>query len=97
MRSLMQRTEPRDLYDLWFLFEVEGLNVEDFVYDFQEKARQKEYDPTKLVSTVNSKEDTFDRNWNLHLSNQITDISEFKDVWRELGKHWKRFSKFYLA
>ena len=97
MRSLMQRTEPRDLYDLWYLFEEEGLNVEDFVYDFQEKARHKGYDPTKLVSIVNSKEDTFARNWNLHLANQITDIPEFKDVWRELGKHWKRFSKFYLT
>lgn len=97
MRSLMQRTEPRDLYDLWYLFEGEGLDIEDFVYDFQEKARHKGYDPTKLVTTVNSKEDTFARNWDLHLANQITDLHEFKEVWRELGKHWKRFSRFYLT
>lgn len=40
MRSLMQRTEPRDLYDLWYLFEVEELNIEDFIYDFQEKVEK---------------------------------------------------------
>jgi len=97
MRSLMQRTEPRDLYDIWCLFEVEELNIEDFIYDFQEKARRKGYDPAALVSAVNSKEHTFARNWDLHLANQITDLPDFKDVWRELGKHWKRFSKFNLT
>lgn len=38
MRSLMQRTEPRDLYDIWYLFEVEKLDIKDFVFAFQEKA-----------------------------------------------------------
>lgn len=94
LRSLMQRTEPRDLYDLWYLFEIKELDIEDFTYGFLEKARHKGYDPTQLVSTLNKKEKTFAQNWNLHLANQIIDLPGFEDVWRELNKHWKRFEKF---
>ena len=94
MRSLMQRTEPRDLYDTWYMFEVEGLDIEDYIYAFQDKAKHKGYDPDQLVSTVTDKERTFQRIWDQHLSVQIHNLPDFENVWRDLRKHWRKFSRF---
>jgi len=94
MRSLMQRTAPRDIYDLWFLFEKEGLDIEDYVFAFQEKALFKGYESNELTAVVVQKKIIFSRQWQLHLSNQMTDIPDFNDVWRELGKHWRKYQKF---
>ena len=37
------------------------------------------------------------RNRDQYLSNQIINLPGFKDVWRDLKKHWKRYSKFINA
>ena len=90
----MQRTAPRDLYDLWYLFENENMNIEDSIFAFQDKTKYKKLDPSLFVKTVLTKEKIFARLWQEHLSTQLKDLPEFSDVWRELGKHWKRFEKF---
>lgn len=94
MRSLMQRTAPRDIYDLWYLFEIEGLDIEDYIFAFQKKATYKGYDPKELTAVVERKEKIFAKQWQKHLANQMTEIPAFNDVWRELGKHWRKFQKF---
>jgi len=94
MRSIMQRTAPRDIYDLWYLFEVEGQDIEDHVFAFQDKAKHKGYDPNELIKVIEQKEKTFAKHWKDHLANQMTEIPDFNDVWRELGKHWRKFQKF---
>jgi predicted nucleotidyltransferase component of viral defense system len=94
MRSLIQRTMPRDLYDIWYLFVIESNNVEDYVYDFRRKTEFKKLNPDDLTNAVHNKIETFKRQWENHLENQIMDIPDFENVWRELGKHWRRFEKF---
>ena len=94
MRSLMQRTMPRDIFDLWYLFEKENQAIEDHIYAFQGKAIYKGYDPGELIKMVQVKEKIFARHWNGHLANQIKSIPDFSEVWRELGKHWRKYQKF---
>lgn len=94
MRSVMQRTAPRDIYDLWYLFEIEGQDIEDYIFTFQDKAKHKGYDPKELTKVVKHKEKIFAKQWQKHLTNQMTEIPYFDDVWRELGKHWRKFQKF---
>ncbi|MEX2336300.1 MAG: nucleotidyl transferase AbiEii/AbiGii toxin family protein [Fulvivirga sp.] len=94
MRSVMQRTAPRDIYDLWYLFETEGQNIEDHIFAFQDKTKHKGYDPKVLVKVIEQKENIFAKHWKDHLTNQMTEIPDFNDVWRELGKHWRKFQKF---
>ena len=89
----MQRTAPRDIYDLWFLFENEGLDIRDYIYCFFDKAKFKGKDPTQLVAEVLKKEKTFQTHWNAYLTNQMSAVPEFSEVWRELAKHWKKFEK----
>lgn len=89
----MQRTAPRDLYDIWYLLEENGGNIEDYIFDFQKKAEHKKIDYAKLVEVVNNKEAIFRKQWEQQLINQIQDVPNFDDVWRQLGKHWKSFNK----
>ncbi|MBP6978152.1 MAG: nucleotidyl transferase AbiEii/AbiGii toxin family protein [Bacteroidales bacterium] len=94
MRSIMQRTAPRDLYDLWYLLVEEGLDIKDAVYCFHDKAKHKGYEPKDLITVLEKKKQIFTRHWNEHLSDQLTEIPDFEEVWRELGKHWRKFQKF---
>lgn len=96
MRSLMQRTAPRDLYDLWYLFKQENIQIEDCIFAFQEKTKYKKLNPDELIETVLKKEKIFAKLWGEHLSHQVKDLPDFSDVWRELGKHWRKFEKFIL-
>ena len=41
----MQRTMPRDLYDLWYFIEIEKKDILDFISDFQAKTKHKALDP----------------------------------------------------
>jgi predicted nucleotidyltransferase component of viral defense system len=56
MRSVMQRTAPRDIYELWYQFEIEGLDIVDYIFAFQDKAKHKGYDPKELITVVERKE-----------------------------------------
>ena len=94
MRSIMQRTAPRDIYDLWYMFETEGQDIADHIFTFQDKAKYKGYNPNELIKLIEQKEKTFAKHWKNHLANQMTEIPDFNDVWRELGKHWRKFQKF---
>ncbi len=94
MRSILQRTAPRDIYDLWYLFEVENLDIKDYIFAFQEKAKYKGYDPAELTEVIGQKKKTYAKHWYGHLANQMTAIPDFSKVWRELGKHWRIFQKF---
>jgi len=45
MTALMGRTEPRDLYDFWYLTEIEGINVDEHTFPFYNKAEKQETQP----------------------------------------------------
>lgn len=94
LRSLMQRTMPRDLYDVWYLLEIEKHEIENYLDDFRKKSLLKNLDSNKLVSTILQKKDTFKKLWELHLSNQIKVIPEFENIWRELRKHLRKIRHF---
>lgn len=93
MRSLMQRTMSRDLYDIFYLFEIENNDIEQYIFNFKKKAEFKKLNPGELAEAVQNKKERFKRQWEENLVNQIRDVPDFDDVWRRLGKHWKKFEK----
>lgn len=94
LRSLMQRTMPRDLYDLWYFLENENKDILDYVSDFQEKTKFKNLVPDKFVEIVTGKVIKYESNWEKNLEMQIKEIPDFKKVWRELSRHFKKFDNF---
>lgn len=89
MTALMGRTEPRDLYDFWYLTEVERLDVSEHTIPFHNKAKNKKQDPKKLIEKVLSKEATFKRDWDKKLVSQIHDLPPYDTVFRGAKRHLK--------
>lgn len=93
LRSLMQRTMPRDLYDLWFFFEKDNKDILDYVSDFQAKTIFKVLDPNKFIETVMLKKGKYKSSWENNLSSQVREIPDFESIWRELSRHFKLLDK----
>lgn len=89
MTALMGRTEPRDLYDFWYLTEIERLDVAEHIFSFNRKAEYKKHDPKKFMEKVLSKEAVFKRDWKRKLASQIHDIPEYEEVFRGAKRHFK--------
>lgn len=89
MAALMGRTEPRDLYDFWYLVEIERMKITDYLFEFQNKSQHKKQDPKKFTEKVLSKETTFKRDWEKKLSSQIHDLPKYEEVFREAKRHFK--------
>ena len=86
MAALMGRTVPRDLYDFWYLTEMEQLDLNDHVIEFESKARRKGHDPTQFAGKVRSKEGKYKSEWSSNLAHQIKDLPDFEEVWRRVLK-----------
>lgn len=89
MTALMGRTEPRDLYDFWYLVEIERMKITDFLFEFQNKAQHKKQNSEKFMEKALSKEATFKRDWEKKLVSQIHDLPKYEEVFREAKRHFK--------
>jgi len=89
MIALMGRTEPRDLYDFWYLTEIERFKISDYFFEFQNKAQHKKQDPNKFTEKILSKEKAFKRDWEKKLVSQIHNLPEYEKVFREAKRHFK--------
>lgn len=89
MAALMGRTEPRDIYDFWYLTEQDGLKPKDYRGEFERKATNKKHDPAKLEEKVLAKEKNFKKDWERKLENQMDELPKFDDVFRESKRNFK--------
>jgi len=89
MIALMSRAEPRDLYDFWYLTEIEKIKIADYLFEFQNKALHKKQDPKIFVEKVLSKETALKRDWEKKLVSQIHDLPKYEDVFRGVRRHLK--------
>ncbi len=90
MTALLGRTIPRDLYDLWYLVKYEKMDLRDYYYEFERKANNKKYRPEEFPGKVLKKEQIFKRDWDNNLRNQIRDLPDFNEVFRELKKQFRK-------
>lgn len=90
MCALMGRTQPRDLYDLWYLLEYEKVDILYNWPEFERKAMNKGHTPSAFKEKVNSKLNAFKGRWKGSLSSQIKDLPDFDLVVRELNKHFRK-------
>ena len=89
MAALMGRTEPRDLYDFWYLTENEGLDTAHVKPEFERKARNKGHDFRLFEQKIMEKEKNLSQAWQRKLEDQIYDLPKFADVFRESKRHFK--------
>ena len=90
-RSLLNpaRREPRDVYDLWYLFDRGGADVERIRSEFRAKAKFKKLDPAALMNTIARKEKALASLWDKRLRNQIAALPRFEIAFKLILRHAK--------
>lgn len=82
-RSLLQRTEPRDLYDLVNLADRDASLAAKSLEAFQAKATAKGLDPSGLAARMAEAEPVFKKHWTRRLEKQLRQIPPFEEAWRK--------------
>ena len=80
LRCTMQRTIPRDLYDIWYLTDKGNIDIRDVAFEFIDKAKHKKYDPLKLLDEIlkkTKKKTIYQNTWETSLKNQIKNLPKF--------------------
>jgi len=93
MRSLLSRQQPRDFYDLWYLSEYEGMEMSNYLQEFETKAKHKGLVSENLEIRVNQLLPVFKARWENSLNGQIRNLPPFDQISREMGRHFRRIFK----
>lgn len=91
LRCVMQRMQPRDYYDIWYLLEIEGMTIDFYEDEFIKKCKSKDVDPNEFHSKLKQRIPQYKARWKNSMSNQIKDLPDFDDAQREVHRHMKNW------
>lgn len=91
MRSVMQRMQARDFYDIWYLLEINGLDVVFYMAEFRAKCENKGIDPSGFHKKLEERMLQYKGRWQKSMADQIQDLPDFDRVTREVIRHLKKF------
>lgn len=90
MRSVMQRMQARDFYDIWYLLGIHEIAVDFYLAEFRTKCESKEIDPTEFHKKMEQRLPQYKGRWQSSLADQIQDLPDFDEVLREVMRHLKK-------
>lgn len=91
LRSVIQRMQARDLYDIWYLLEIYGMDAESHSNDFKVKCECKGINPASFQSKLKQRLPQYGARWDSSIANQINDLPHFDKVTREVMRQLKKF------
>ncbi len=91
LRSTMQRMQPRDYYDIWYLLEIHGMNIDYFVSEFTKKCASRNIDPSDFHKSIEKRLPQYKGRWGKSMRDQIHNLPPFEQVEREMNRHLKKF------
>jgi len=90
LRSVMQRMQARDFYDIWSLLEIHDMDVAYYSIEFRAKCESKEIDPTDFHNKLAQRLPQYKGRWKASMADQIQDLPDFDQVEREVMRHLKK-------
>ena len=90
LRSVMQRMQAHDFYDIWYLQEVHGLQPEFHYHEFCQKCVHKGLKPTDLLQKLADRLPQYKARWKNSMTDQIRHLPDFDKVVREVQKHLRK-------
>lgn len=90
MRSVMQRMQARDFYDIWYLLEEHAMDVDFYLIEFEAKCKSKNILYTDFPKKLDERLPQYKGRWKSSMSEQIKDLPDFDQVERELLRHFKK-------
>ncbi|HED06525.1 MAG TPA: nucleotidyl transferase AbiEii/AbiGii toxin family protein [Ignavibacteria bacterium] len=90
MRSIMQRMQARDFYDIWYLTEIHGLETDFYLNEFIAKCKSKKLNPSDFFTKLEQRLPQYKARWQKSIKDQIKDLPEFEQVERETMRHLRK-------
>ena len=90
MRSVMQRMQARDFYDIWYLLEEHEMDADFYISEFEAKCKSKDLQHTDFPKKLDERLPQYKGRWKSSMSEQIKDLPDFDQVEREVKKHLKK-------
>ena len=78
------RNEPRDLYDLWYLFNSTNLRISEMRSELDAKLALRQRVVAGMEQAIAVKEDRLRRLWSVRLAHQMSHPPPFDEVFREV-------------
>ena len=92
MRSVMQRMQARDFYDIWYLLEVYGMNISFYLNEFKAKCKSKGLKASDFSEKLENRIPQYKGRWQKSMKEQIKDLPDFEQVVRETKRHLKNMN-----
>ncbi|MCK5840134.1 MAG: nucleotidyl transferase AbiEii/AbiGii toxin family protein [Bacteroidales bacterium] len=89
LRSVMQRMQARDFYDIWYLLEVHGMDVAFYLNEFKAKCENKGLNVSDFLGKLEQRLPQYKGRWRKSMNEQIKDLPDFEQVVRETKRHFK--------
>ena len=90
LRSVMQRMQARDFYDIWYLTEVHGMDMSFYTNEFNTKCESKSLNTADFPAKLDQRLPQYKGRWQKSMSEQIHDLPGFEQVERETMRNLKK-------
>ena len=90
LRCVVQRMQARDFYDIWYLLEIHGMDIDFYIAEFRQKCESKDIDPTTFHAKLEQRLPQYKGRWEKSMADQIQDLPDFETVLREVMRHLKK-------
>ena len=87
LRSVMQRMQARDFYDIWYLLEVHDMDAGFYIDEFKAKCENKGINPSGFHAILEQRLPQYKKRWEKSMTDQIKNLPEFRMVLREVMRH----------
>ena len=89
MRSVMQRMQARDFYDIWYLLEIHGMDIDFLLNEFRAKCESKKLNSSDFHNKLEKRIPQYKGRWEKSIASQIQELPNFNQVLREVMRHLK--------
>ncbi len=90
MRTVMQRMQARDFYDIWFLLEKHGMEAAFHLNEFAKKCASRNLNYLDFPKKLAERLPQYKGRWKSSMSEQIKNLPNFEQVEREVQRHLKK-------
>jgi len=90
MRSVMQRMQSRDFYDIWYLITENKMDVDFLINEFIEKCKSKNLNAKDFPKKLEERIPQYKNQWQNSLSAQINDLPDFDTVARSVQRELRK-------
>ncbi len=90
MRSVMQRMQARDFYDIWYMLEIHKMDIDFYINEFKAKCASKKLDPSNFQKKLLQRLPQYKGRWQKSMKEQIHDLPDFEQIERETMRHLRK-------